>query len=293
MRVFVTGATGWVGTHVVQELVGAGHEVAGLARSEEKAESLRAGGIEAVVGLLDDVDVLQRAAERADAVMHLAFGHDFTKFAENSDQDRRVIEAFGEALAGSGKIVLVTSGVALLSPGRVATEADEETADAAMPRRSDQAARALRERGILASTIRLSPSVHGVGERQGFVPTLIDLARQHGVSAYVGDGANRWPAVHVTDAARVYRLALENGASEPAYHAVAEEGIALRSIADAIGRKLGLPVEPREPDHFGWLASFAAADIPASSARTREALGWQPTSPTLIEDVGSPDYRAG
>ena len=295
MRVFVTGATGWVGTHVVDELKAAGHRVSGLARTQQKAQGLRAKGVEPVLGSLDDLRGLQDATRNADAVMHLAFNHDFSKFAENGAQDRRAIEALGEALAGSQKPLFVTSGVALIAPDpsapdRLATESDETPPDSSSPRQSEQAARALAERGVRVFTVRLSPSVHGIGESHGFVPILIDLARKTGVSAYVGEGQNRWPAVHVSDAARLYRLALEQGSGERVYHAVAEEGIAFRDIAEAIGRKLGLPVEPRAPEHFGWFGGFASADIPASSARTRAALGWEPTGPKLLEDVTSPAY---
>lgn len=245
-------------------------------------------------GSLDDLDVLREAARAADAVLHLAFNHDFDDFAENRKQDRLAIETFGEALAGTDKRLFVTSGVAVISPGRVATEADVTDDDPRSPRQSDQAAKALADKGVRVTTVRLAPSVHGVGEQHGFVPILIDLAREKGVSAYVGGGANRWPAVHVTDAVRVYSLALDHGeVGTAALHAVAEEGVAFRDIAEAIGRKLGLPVEPREPDHFGWFAAFAAGDLPASSAFTLHILGWKPNGPGLLEDIASPDYYSG
>lgn len=293
MRVFVTGATAWVGTAVVEELLGRGYHVVGLARSQEKGNALQARGAKVLRGTLDDVDALHAAAKDADAVIHLAFNHDFSRFVENAAQDRRAIEALGSALEGSDRPLLVTSGVALLAPGRIATEADVPSLDPSYPRRSEHAARALAERGVRAAAVRLSPSVHGVGEAHGFVPILIHLARRTGVSAYLSDGQNRWPAVHVSDAARLYRLALESGVTESAYHAVAEEGIAFRNIAEAIGRKLRLPVEPRDSDHFGWFAGFAGADMPASSARTHEVLGWQPTGPGLLADIGQPGYYAG
>lgn len=291
MQVFMTGATGWVGRHVVEELIGAGHTIAALVRSEEKARTLKAKGIDVLLGTLDDVDILKAAAGRADAVAHLAFGQDYANFAELAAQDRRTVEVLGAALEGSDKPLLVTSGVALLAPGGTATEADRP--DPSGPRQTEAAAQELVARGVRVAAVRFAPSVHGVGETHGFVPILIDLARQHGVSAYVGDGANRWPAVHVTDAARVYRLALEHGAVEPVYHAVGEEGVSFRAIAEAIGRKLGLPAEPREPEHFGWFSAFAAGDIPASSARTREALGWNPSGPALLEDIANPEYYNG
>ena len=290
MRVFVTGATGWVGSAVVRELTGAGHQVVGLSRSEEKGRALAAQGAEVLHATLDDLDTLREAARGADAVLHLAFNHDFTRYAEAAVQDRRAIEAIGEELGGTDKVLLVTSGVALLAQGRLATEDDAPPADADLPRRSEVAARELATRGVRAATVRLSPSTHGVGEAHGFVPTLIDLARRTGVSAYVGDGANRWPGVHVDDAARVYRLALESGAGEAAYHAVADEGVAFRDIAGAIGRKLGLPVEPRAPEHFGWLGMFAGADMAASSARTRTVLGWEPRGPGLLADIADAAY---
>ena len=289
MRVFVTGATGWVGSVVVGELVGAGHQVTGLARSDEKAAALAAAGAQALRGTLDDHDALRSAASAADAVIHLAFNHDFSKFAENAEQDRRAIETLGDALEGSDRPLLVTGGVALLAPGRVATEADVPPSDPSYPRKSEAAARALAERGVRATTLRLSPSVHGVGDH-GFMAILIGLAREKGVSAYIGDGLNRWPGVHRLDAGRLYRLVLEQGATEPAYHAVADEGVAFKDIAEVIGRQLGLPVESRAADHFGWFAGFAGLDMPASSARTRSLLGWEPTGPDLLTDIDQPGY---
>ncbi|WP_437726372.1 SDR family oxidoreductase [Sorangium sp. So ce861] len=293
MRVFVTGATGWVGNVVVDELLGAGHQVLGLSRSEEKAAGLAAKGAAVLRGTLDDLDRLAEAAGNADAVIHLAFNHDFSKFAENSEQDRRAIEAMGEALVGTDKPILVTAGLALIAPGRVATEADmPPLSDPSFPRKTEAAAAALAERGVRVGTVRLAPTVHGIGDHV-FMAILAGLALEKGVSAYIGDGANRWPAVHVSDAGRLYRLALEAGAPARVYHASAEEGIAFRAIAEAIGRALGLPVEPRPREHFGWFADFAAADAPASSARTRELTGWEPTGPTLLADLAHPAYFAG
>jgi nucleoside-diphosphate-sugar epimerase len=289
MHVFVTGATGWIGSVVVRELLDAGHRVTGLARSEDKAAALAATGANVLRGTLDDLDMLSRAAAGADAVIHTAFNHDFSKFAENSEQDRRAIEVLGGALEGSDRPLLVTSGVATLAPGQVATEEDIPAPNPSHPRKSEATARALAVRGVRTSTIRLPPSVHGLGD-QGFIPILIRIAREKGVSAYISDGLNRWPAVHRQDAGRLYRLALEQGATARAYHAIAEEGIAFKDIAEVIGRRLGLPVESRDRDHFGWFASFAGADVPASSARTRELLGWEPTQPGLLADIDQAGY---
>ncbi|MFY1825268.1 SDR family oxidoreductase [Myxococcus fulvus] len=289
MKVFVTGATGWVGSRVVQELLAAGHQVLGLARSEDKAAGLARTGARVLHATLDDLGTLADAARQSDAVIHLAFNHDFSKFADNARQDQRAIQALGEALAGTDKPLLVTSGVARLTPGRVPTEADLPVDHPDHPRRSEATAILLAERGVRVATVRLPPSVHGVGDH-GFVPFLIQLAREKGVSAYLGEGTNRWSAVHVSDAGRLYRLALEHGVGERAYHAIAEEGIALRDIARVIGRRLGVPVEPRGREHFGWLADFALADMPASSERTRAVLGWKPTGPALLADLEQPDY---
>ncbi|MBY0334511.1 MAG: SDR family oxidoreductase [Acetobacteraceae bacterium] len=292
MKVLVTGATGLVGRAVVAELLAHGHAVRGLARSVEKGQALAAMGAAVLPGTLDDLDALHDAALQADAVAHLGFNHDFSRYAENAAQDQRVIAALGEALRGTEKSLVVTGTLsALRVQGREATEADLPVADAAYPRRSEIAARALA--GLRAATIRLPHSVHGVGEAHAFIPMLIDLARRTGVSAYPGDGSNCWPAVHVADAARLYRLALEARAPQPAYHAVGEAGVALRDIAHAIGRKLGLPVEPREAAHFGFLAGFAAEHMLASNAATRAALGWQPTGPGLLADIADPAYCPG
>lgn len=285
MQVFVTGATGWVGSAVVQDLIDAGHRVTGLARSAEKAAQLRARGATVLRGSLEDFDTLRSVASTVDAVVHTAFNHDFSRFAEACEQDRRVIETLGAALAGSSRPLLVTSG--LLGLPKDASESDQPSPSS--PRKSEPAARALAERGVRAATVRLAPSVHGMGD-WGFVPMLIRIARDKGVSAYLGDGSNAWAAVHRQDAARVYRLALEQGVTEPIYHAVAEESVPFRVIAQAIADKLGLPVESRGREHFGWFAHFVGADMSATSARTRQTLGWTPQGPTLLSELNHPDY---
>ena len=291
MRVFLTGATGWVGSAVVPELIGGGHRVVGLARSKDKAAALAATGAAVLQGTLDALDTLRSAAAEADAVIHTAFNHDFSEFAENARQDERAIETLGAALEGTDKPLIVTSGVALIAPGRAATEADPPPSHPSFPRKSEAASRAVRARGVRATAVRLAPSVHGLGDH-GFIPILIGMAREAGVSAYIGEGLNRWPGVHRLDAARLYRLVLEQGATEPAYHAIADEGVPFRAIAEVIGRQLGLPVESRPADHFGWFAMFAGADMPASSERTRALLGWTPTGPDLLSDLDQPGYFA-
>lgn len=288
MKVFVTGATGWVGSVVVQELLKAGHEVAGLVRSADRAAALTAAGGRAIEGSLDDVALLAETAAASDAVVHTAFNHDFSKFFENAAQDRRAIRALGEGLGGTGRRLIVTSGAALVSPGTLATE-DMEQGDASHPRRSEAEARAVEQLGVRVSAVRLAPTVHGAGDH-GFVPTLIDLARRTGVSAYIGDGSNRWPAVHRMDAGRLYRLILESAEPQFAYHGVAEEGVRFKEIAEAIGRRLGLPVEARAPEHFGWFARFAAGDFPTSNTRTRASLKWNPEHPGLLSELDSTVY---
>jgi nucleoside-diphosphate-sugar epimerase len=265
----------------------AGHRVAGLARSDDKAAELTALGAQAIRGTVDDHDILRNAASAADAVIHTAFNHDFSKFVENAEQDRRTIEVLGSVLEGSQRPLLVTSGLARLAKGRLATEAD--VPDPSMPRRSEEGAKAVAERGVRAAVVRLAPSVHGLGDH-GFVPTLIGMARAKGVSAYIDEGSNRWAGVHRLDAARVYRLALEQGVTESVYHAVADEGVPFKQIAEVIGRRLGLPVESRPREHFGGFANFAGGDMCASSARTQALLGWQPTGPDLLTDIDQPGY---
>jgi nucleoside-diphosphate-sugar epimerase len=293
MRVFVTGATGWVGSAVTNDLIAAGHQVLGLTRSEQGAQALAKAGAEIHRGDLSDLASLRAGAAQADGIVHTAFNHDFANFQASCDEDQRAIEALGAAIEGTTKPLLVSSGVALLTPGRVCTEADTQPADSHFPRKSEVAVRALAARGINATAIRLAPSVHGHGD-QGFMSIVIAAAREKGVSAYIGEGQNRWPGVHRLDAARVYRLALEHNGAHGPFHAVAEEGIPFRAIADIIGRRLNIPVVSISPEeagaHFGWFAMFAGIDAPASSARTRATLGWEPTHPGLLADIDHPAY---
>ena len=294
MRVFVTGASGFIGSAIVPELISAGHQVLGLARSDAAAKSLTAAGAQVHRGNLDDVESLRSGAAQADGVIHTAFNHDFSKFQANCEADRRVIESMASALAGSNRPLIISSGVALLSPGKVSTEDQSADPNSPVPRvLTEVTADALAARGVHVSVIRLSPTVHGDGDH-GFVPMIINAARQKGVSAYVGDGNNRWPAVHRLDAARLYRLALEKNAIGGRYHGVAEEGVPFRDIATVIGRRLNIPVVSKTPaegeTHFGWFAHFAAIDAPSSSRKTREVLGWEPQQPGLIADLDRPRY---
>ncbi len=290
MRVFVTGATGFVGTAVTAELIGAGHEVLGLARSEAGAEALAALGAQAHPGSLEDLASLESGAAQTDGVIHLAFNHDFSTYQANCEDDRRVVAALAAALAGSDRPLLVTSGTGMSTagPGKTASEDDPPASSALLPRAaSEEAAQAAAAEGVNAGVVRL-PQVHDT-QKHGLITYAIELARAKGVSAYVGEGANRWTAAHVSDTARLYRLALERGERGARYHAIAEEGIAMRAIAEAVGRRVGVPARSilaeEAPAHFGWMAMFATHDVPASSALTREKLGWAPTGPGLIADI--------
>ena len=290
MRMFVTGAAGFIGSAVVKELIGAGHRVLGLARSDRGARALTAAGADVQRGSLEDAERLVDGATRSDAVIHLAFNHDFSTYAANCEDDRRVIETLGSALVGSSRPLVVTSGTGMASPapGRPAREEDASVSVDVIPRAaSEEAAASLAAAGVNVSIVRL-PQVHDTA-KQGLVTPAIEMFREKGACVYIGDGANRWPAAHVLDTARLYRLVVEKGEPGARYHAVAEEGVSLRDIAQAIGRRLRLPVKsipPADaPAYFGWLAMFAAFDMPASSEATRRKLGWRPTGPGLIADL--------
>jgi nucleoside-diphosphate-sugar epimerase len=290
MRVFVTGATGFIGSAVVKELIAAGHQVIGLYRSEEKATALAAAGAELYRGSIAEPDSLKEGAARADGVIHLAFNHDFSRFVANCEDDRRVIEALGSPLAGSDRPLIVTSGTGIANtvPGRPAEEDNATVGSNVHPRAaSEEAAAAVAASGVNVSVVRL-PQVHDTA-RQGLITPVIEMYRAKGACAYLGDGLNRWPAAYVLDVARLYRLAIEKAERGAKYHAVAEEGVSMRDIAEALGRRLKLPVKsiaPEEgPAFFGWLGMFAGLDMPASSAQTRRRLGWEPTGPGLITDL--------
>ena len=292
MRVFVTGATGFVGSAITRELIDAGHHVIGLARSDSAAQSLARAGATVHRGSLEDLDSLRGGAAASDGVIHCAFIHNFDNYGPSAQADQRAIETLGEALAGSGRPLIVTSGTLLAERrGPLATEDDAPTPN--FPRKSEQTALAMASRGVRASVVRLPPSVHGDGDH-GFVPHLISIAREKGASVYVGDGLNRWPAVHRLDAAHLYRLVLEKGSAGATYHGVADEGVPCREIAGIIGRHLNVPVVARSKDeasdHFGWIGHFFGLDAPASSARTRERLGWRPSQVGLIPDLEQGTY---
>ena len=292
MRVFVTGATGFVGSAVVKELIGAGHSVLGLARTEAAVAALSSAGAEPYRGSLEDLDSLRSGAAAADGVIHTAFNHDFSRFKDSCEEDRSIIAALADPLGGSDRPLIVTSGTALLPGGQLALE--HMSASGPNPRiATEQAVDAAVARGVRASVIRLSPSTHGDGDH-GFVPRLIAMAREKGEAAYIGDGRNRWPGVHRLDAASLYRLALEKGVKGAHYHAVGDTGVPFREIAEVIGRRLGVPVVSKNPEqaaaYFNWFTHFASLDNPASSAQTREQLGWQPIHPGLIADIDRPAY---
>lgn len=295
MRVFVTGATGFVGTALTRELLDAGHKVLGLTRSNEGAKALTAAGAEVHRGNIEDLDSIRSGAKNADAVVHLAFNHDFSDFVAGCETDRRVIEAIGNTLEGSDRLMVVTSGTGLAAsePGKVATEESTPLSSKQFPRGAgEEAAKAAEQRGVRVAIVRL-PQVHDT-RKAGLVTYAIQIAREKGVSAYVGDGCNRWAAGALSDTALLYRLAVEKTKTSAIYHSVGEEGVAAKDIAEAVGRGLNIPVRSISPDevnaHFGWLAHFAGRDMPASSAITQKALGWTPTGTKLLTDLRNMDY---
>ncbi|QQA44709.1 SDR family oxidoreductase [Pelagovum pacificum] len=294
MRVFLTGASGWIGSTIARDLLAAGHSVTGLTSASGKAEALSAEGVTPLVGSLEDIDVLRQGAEDADGIIHTAFGLDISRIAELAAEDRTAIETFGDVVAGSNRPIIVTSGFLNVTGGKTCEDERPEVLPD-FPRASEQAAFGLADRGLHANVVRNPRSVHGKGEKHGFVPMLAAVAKGKGVSAYIGDGQQMWPAVHRLDAARVYRLALERGAQGEAYHAVAEEGVPFRDIAEAIGRQLGLPavsLTPAEAEaHFGPLAVWVGNDGPASNVWTRRTLGWHPEQPGIVDDIEQPDYQ--
>ncbi len=294
MRIFLTGATGFIGSTIVPELLQAGHQVLGMTRSDDGAKALAAAGAEVHRGELEDHESLRSGAAKADAVIHTAFDHNFANFVANCDKDRQAIKALASALVGSQRPLLITSGTGMGSKGHglLATE-DVFNTDHPNPRTaSELAGNEMLAAGVAVSVVRL-PQVHDT-KRQGLISPLIEVARAKGFSAYVGEGQNRWPAAHVLDVARLYRLAIEKCTPGSRYHAVDEEGITARDIAEVLGAGLGLPVKSitasEAADHFGWLGAFVGLDLSASSAWTRKALGWKPTGPTLLEDLKQMDY---
>ncbi|HEX5204189.1 SDR family oxidoreductase [Paractinoplanes rhizophilus] len=293
MRVFVTGASGWIGSPTVAELLKAGHQVVGLARSDASAAKVEALGAEARRGDLDDLDGLRAAAADSDGVVHLGYKHDFSPagIAAGAETDRAVIDAIGEVFQGTGKPFVIASGVVGLTTGRAATERDRPDAGSHPRTASAAATLALAERGVRSAVVRFAPTVHGRGDH-GFVATLVDIARRTGVSGYPGDGGNRWPAVHVLDAAALLRLVVEQATPGSVWHAIADEGVPTREIAAAIGRATGLPVEQVPAEHFEWLAMFFALDMPVESGYTQQTLGWKPTHPTLLEDLNDGAYTS-
>jgi nucleoside-diphosphate-sugar epimerase len=297
MRVFVTGASGWIGSATVAELLDAGHQVVGLARSERAAEAIAALGAEVRRGELDDLDALRAGAAASEGVVHLGYNHDFSRMDDAARTDRAAIEAIGETLAGSDRPLLIASGTLGLTSGRVATEQDLPPDPEVHPRVGNAlVALSYGDRGVRALVVRFAPTVHGEGDH-GFVARLVEIAREKGVSGYVGDGSNRWPAVHRLDAGRLVRLAVEDAQAGSVLHATAEDGVPARAIAEAIGRGLGVPAvsiaAEQAGEHFGWLGGFFGADAPASSTATRAMLGWKPAQPGLIEDLDAGSYFRG
>lgn len=301
MRIFVTGASGWIGLAVLPELLAAGHQVVGLARSDASARAVQAAGAEVHHGSLDDLETLRAAAAATDGVIHLAFKHQEAfsgEFTAAADADRRAIQALGEALAGSDRPLVIASGLAGLQPGEIATEQDiPDTASPAGVRTlSERAVLALVDQAVRSCSVRLPPTVHGDGDN-GFIASLVGIARKHGASGYIGDGANHWPAVHRLDAARLFRLAVQDAPAGSVLHGVAEQGVPTRAIAEAIGRSLGLPAvsvpATAAEEHFGWLAGLFGLDVKASSSRTQQELGWQPTHPGLVPDLDQGHYFHG
>ena len=305
VRYFLTGASGWIGSAVVSELIEAGHQVVGLARSDASAAALTQAGAQVQRGTLDDLDILRDGAAASDGVIHLAFKHDIAfsgGFDDAANADRRAVEVFGDALAGSDRPLVIASGTLGVAPGQLATERDGHEPDPALaamgggPRTrwgTAELALSFADRGIRSSIVRLPPTNHGDGDN-GFMAAIVGIARDKGVSGYIGDGANRWPAVHRLDSARLFRLAVEKAPAGSTLHAVADEGVPIRDVADVIGRHLSVPVVAVSPDdaagHFTWLAGFLGLDSPASSALTRELMGWQPTQPGLIDDLDKGHY---
>ena len=296
MRVFVTGAAGFIGTETTKELIANGHQVVGLARSEQNVGTLEKLGAEVHRGSLQDLESLKSGARDSDGVIHLAFIHDFSKFAENGAIDKTAIETMGDVLAGTNKPFIVTSGTGLIAPGVVITEDMRRDASAHVPRLSEQAGLAYASRGVRAMAMRL-PQVHGGEGKAGLITYLLEGARQKGAAAYVGDGSARWAAAHRLDVVRLYRLALEKGAADGIYHAVGEEGVPMRQVIEVIGRVLSIPVisikQEEAGGYYGPLAMFAGLDMPASSALTQQRLGWKPTQIGLIADIGRPNYFNG
>ena len=294
MRIFVTGATGFIGSAVVAELLDAGHQVVGLARSEASAKAVTDAGAEPHRGSLDDPGSLRAAAENADGVIHLAFHHDFDDFLSGAELDRAAIETLGDSLAGSDRPLVAAGGILWLSPGGALTE--DQAAPEELPRFSESTVLGFTDRGVRTAIVRLPPSVHGEGDH-GFVPQLITVAREKGAAAYVGDGANRWPAVHRLDAARAFRLTVENASAGSVIHAVDDEGVPARSIGETIAEHLSLPTssvaEDAAYDHFGWIGPLFAVDSPATSVLTRKLLGWEPTHAGLIDDLDAGHYFTG